>query len=286
MTRVYVFPGQGSQRVGMGADLFDRFPTEVAAANETLGYCIKELCSDDSGRLDNTEYTQPALYVVNALKYLEKEASGLRPDCAAGHSLGEYNALFAAGAYDFVTGLRLVQKRGQLMARVEGGGMAAVIGLEEDELRTELERAGFDGVDVANLNSPTQFVISGPIEDVARAADHITAACDAEVRILRVSGAFHSRYMAPAQAEFQSFVKEVQFEPLRVPVLANASARFYEDDAIGETLVAQIASPVRWTEISSQLLALDGAQIEEVGTGKTLTALFRQSRAHLMRRAA
>ncbi|WP_394834224.1 ACP S-malonyltransferase [Pendulispora rubella] len=282
MTSIYVFPGQGSQRVGMGAELFESFPTEVAAANAVLGYSVEELCSDASGRLDDTEYTQPALYVVNALKYLAKASSGPRPDWTAGHSLGEYNALFAAGAFDFVTGLRLVQKRGQLMGRVQGGGMGAVVGLSEHELRGELARGGFDAMDVANLNSPTQFVLSGPLADVERAAAHLSSECDAEVRMLRVSGAFHSRYMAPAQAEFLGFVKDFAFQPLRIPVLSNAYAQPYEDGAIGETLAAQICSPVRWTEIASRFLAMDAPQIEEVGTGKTLSALFRQLRAHRM----
>jgi len=267
----------------MGADLFARYRVELAAADATLGYSVEELCMDDGGRLDDTAYTQPALYVVNALKHLDELASGQKPDYAAGHSLGEYNALLAAGAFDFVTGLRLVQKRGELMARVRGGGMGAVVGLSEGELRSELARGGLDQVDIANFNSPTQLVISGPLAEVLRAAAHITAACDAEVRMLRVSGAFHSRYMAPAQAEFASFLRGFRFEPLRIPVLSNAFARPYEDGAIAETLAAQIASPVRWTEIASQLLALDEVEIREIGAGKTLSALFRQLRAHRAR---
>ena len=128
----YVFPGQGSQVVGMGKDLFDEFKEYVDAADEILGYSIKELCLEDpNGVLGLTQYTQPALYVVNALTYLkEVKTTGVKPDFVAGHSLGEYDALFAAGVFDFATGLKLVQKRGELMSQAKGGGMAAVLGLK------------------------------------------------------------------------------------------------------------------------------------------------------------
>jgi trans-AT polyketide synthase, acyltransferase and oxidoreductase domains len=277
-TRVFVFPGQGAQKIGMAADLFERFPAEVAAANAVLGYSLEELCSCDDGRLDRTEYTQPALYVVNALHYLDRTAGGERPDYVAGHSLGEYSALFAAGAFDFLTGLRIVQKRGELMAKAHGGGMAAVMNVPEAELRAALKENGFDGVDIASLNAPSQIVISGPREEIEHAGAFLTETFDAHVQMLRVSGAFHSRYMAVAAGEFRSFLRGFQFKRLSIPVLSNASACPYEDDDIVESLVAQMWNPVRWTEIVRRFLSLENATIEEVGPGKTLSSLIRRVR--------
>ena len=276
--KAFVFPGQGAQRLGMGAELFARFPDEVAMADALLGYSIEELCTQDPhGRLDSTEYTQPALYVVNALHYLDRNET---PDYVAGHSLGEYDALFAAGAFDFATGLRLVQRRGQLMAKARGGGMAAVMGIAEDDLREILDTADFRTVDIANLNSPGQIVISGLRADVERAAAHLTATCDAHVVMLRVSGAFHSRYMAEAAAEFRTFASGFRFQPLRIPLFSNAFALPYQDGEVAETLAAQMASPVRWMEIISTLLSFGITDIQEVGPGRTLSSLVRQVKAH------
>ena len=143
MTKIYVFPGQGSQTVGMGADLFDQFPFLITQADQVLGYSVKQLCLEDPNKkLNSTDYTQPAIYIINALTYLKKVQQEGKPDFAAGHSLGEYNALFAADVFDFVTGLKLVQKRGAIMAKVEGGGMGAVIGLEPEKIRRSTERSG------------------------------------------------------------------------------------------------------------------------------------------------
>jgi trans-AT polyketide synthase/acyltransferase/oxidoreductase domain-containing protein len=261
----------------MGAGLFERFPGEVAVADEILGYSIEELClRDEHGRLDQTQFTQPALFVVNALHFLERTERGERPDYVAGHSLGSYDALYAAGAFDFATGVRLVQRRGQLMAQASGGGMAAVIGLTEVELRAALERGGFSAVDVANLNTPIQIVISGPREEVERAAAYLSHAVDAHIIMLRVSGAFHSRYMAAAEREFLSFLRTFRFGPLRVPVLSNAFAVPYDDGFIAETLAAQMTRPVRWTEIVRHLLELGPVDFVEVGPGRTLSAMIRQ----------
>lgn len=159
----YVFPGQGSQQKGMGQGLFEQYQHLTDQADQILGYSIKKLCTE-KGYFDvnHTQYTQPALYVVNALSYLKKlEETGGKPDFAAGHSLGEYNALFAAGAFDFGTGLKLVKKRGELMGRITGGGMAAVIGLDKEQVTAVLEEHHLHTIDVANENTPRQIVISG-----------------------------------------------------------------------------------------------------------------------------
>ncbi|HSP81905.1 MAG TPA: acyltransferase domain-containing protein, partial [Myxococcaceae bacterium] len=162
-----VFPGQGSQKLGMGRELFERHSALVERAEAVLGYSLREVCEDE--RLHQTQYTQPALFVVNALHWLEwREREGREPDGAAGHSLGEYDALFAAGAFDFETGVRLVRKRGELMGQARDGGMAAVIGLAPERTREVLARLGVDSLDVANDNAPTQHVLSGPKPDLER----------------------------------------------------------------------------------------------------------------------
>jgi trans-AT polyketide synthase/acyltransferase/oxidoreductase domain-containing protein len=264
----------------MGASLFEKFPAEVREVDDVLGYSIKTLCLEDpSKNLDDTEYTQPALYVVNALSYLKKRDQGKAPAYAAGHSLGEYDALFAAGAFDLTTGLQLVKKRGQLMGRAKGGGMAAVIGLPEERIRATLLAEGLGALDIANFNSPSQLVISGLRDDVERAVRPLTDAGAKHVAVLRVSAAFHSRYMVDAEAEYRSFLSGFTFAPLAFPVLSNARALAYDADDVRETLATQISSPVRWTEIIRRLLSLDDPEFEEIGPGKVLTGLIRQIKA-------
>lgn len=273
--KAFVFPGQGSQTRGMGGDLFADFPDLTAEADQILGYRIAELCrSDPDGKLGHTAFTQPALFVVNALSYLRRDrncSGGV--DFLAGHSLGEYNALFAAGAFDFGTGLRLVRRRGELMARVSGGGMAAVIGLDEAAIRDALAAHGVDSLDLANLNSDDQIVLSGPAADIAAAKEVLTAAGARGYVPLRVSGAFHSRYMEPARREFDQFLAGFEFRPLKIPVIANTTARPYHDDEIRQTLAEQLVRPVRWEQTVRFLLDRGVTQIEEIGPGRVLTRL-------------
>jgi malonyl CoA-acyl carrier protein transacylase len=275
MPKVYLFPGQGAQRKGMGAELFGEFRDLIAQADRTLGYSIEELCLADNGRLAQTEFTQPALYVVSALSYLKRvEAARSAPAIVAGHSLGEYAALFAAGAFDFVTGLQLVIKRGQLMSRATGGGMAAVIGLTAERIMTILATHKLATIDIANLNAPLQTVIAGPRDDI-RAAERIFVAEGAATYVvLNVSGAFHSRAMASMKADFAAYVREFSFKPLRLPVMANCSARLYTDAALRDNLVNQLTAPVRWVE-TIEYLSLPNVAFEEVGPGTTLTNLLR-----------
>ncbi len=167
----FVFPGQGSQFKGMGAGLFDEFQDLTRQADDILGYSIEELCLEDPNhQLGKTQITQPALYTVSALSYLKKmKESGREPDYAAGHSLGEYNALFAAGRFDFETGLRLVKKRG---AHEQGGsgGMAAVLGFTAEQVKEVLSDYHLTGIDIANHNSPSQIVIAGTKQDIEKRA--------------------------------------------------------------------------------------------------------------------
>ncbi|MCM8525395.1 MAG: acyltransferase domain-containing protein, partial [Lentisphaeraceae bacterium] len=144
MSQVFVFPGQGSQKVGMGEELFSEFKDLVDEANSILGYSLEELCLEGPAeKLSQTEFTQPALFAINAMTYLKHlEETGQQASFTAGHSLGEYNALYAAGVFDFTTGLKLVQKRGEIMSKVQGGGMAAVLGMDPEKIKETLESSG------------------------------------------------------------------------------------------------------------------------------------------------
>lgn len=281
MSRIYLFPGQGSQKKGMGADVFPLFPAETAAADAILGYPVEPQCVEDpGGKLSQTQYTQPLLFTVCALTYLRKvQATGQKPDMVAGHSVGEFAALFAAGVFDFATGLRLVQKRGELMSGAMGGGMAAVVGLSAEQIRDVLAAAGYTTIDVANLNSPKQSVISGLKDDVLAVRPAFEAAGARMFVPLDVSGAFHSRYMQPAQAEFEAFVRDFAFEPPAIPVIANVTARPYEATAIVENITRQITSPVRWVDSMQYALQQPEPEFEEVGPGSVLTSLLRQIKA-------
>ena len=273
-----LFPGQGSQTRGMGAGLFERFPELTGLAVEVLGYDLPRLCLEDpDNRLDETRYTQPALYVVNALSYLDSLAAGEpEGDFLLGHSLGEYNALLAAGAFDFETGLKLVIKRGELMSRACAGAMLAVVGLSEAELRAFVVEQDLTRLDIANLNTPTQAVLSGPGEDITRAQELLDAQ-RVRVRGLRVSAPFHSRYMEPARHEFAAFVKGFQFAPLRRTVIANATARPYDNHDIAQVLCDQISGSVRWADSIRYLLLNAPAEgCREVGTSGVLTRMLRQ----------
>ena len=273
----YVFPGQGSQRKGMGEGLFETFPELTARASEIVGYSMKDLCLSNPGnQLNQTQYTQPALFVVNALTYLKlKEDTGKVPDLLAGHSLGEYNALFAAGAMDFSTGVALVQKRGALMAKAAGGGMAAVKGLSFEQIGLIIRENGLEAIDIANQNSGNQVVLSGPKELIEGAGRYFTDAGATLYFVLNVSGAFHSRYMRAAMTEFAAFLRGFHFSPLTIPVVSNAEAAFYRDDCVADLLAEQLVQPVKWLD-SVRLLLEQGEEVElrEVGPGDVLTKLI------------
>ncbi|RKH08049.1 [acyl-carrier-protein] S-malonyltransferase, partial [Corallococcus sp. CA053C] len=272
----FVFPGQGSQKRGMGEELLARHPGLLAQADALLGYRLAEVYQD--ARLEQTRYTQPALFVLNALAWLEqRERHGRDPEHAMGHSLGEYNALFAAGAFDFATGVLLVRKRGELMGQASGGGMAAVVGLSAERLRELLERLGVHTLDLANDNTPSQQVLSGPKEDLERVVPELRAA-GAQVVLLKVSAAFHSRYMRPARESFAAFLRAFTFAPLRFPVISNVEARPYDEGRLPELLARQIDSPVCWTQSVRYLLGLGEQAFVEVGHGQVLTGLVRQIR--------
>jgi malonyl CoA-acyl carrier protein transacylase len=278
-----MFPGQGSQQRGMGREWFDQVPQfrELEAeTTELLGYSVRQMCLEDDGsRLKMTQYTQPCLYVVNALHYWGWTAAGARVDCTAGHSLGEYNALWAAGAFDFITGLRLVQKRGELMARAQNGTMAAVIGLGAVQIGSVLSTNGLTGIDIANYNSPLQMVLSGPVEEIRRAGPLMEGAGAQMYVLLPVSAAFHSRYMRDAAAEFARYLASFHFSPLRMSVAANATGGLYPregSETLKALLVRQISESVQWTACVRALVSLGVREFKELGPGNVLQRLQQQ----------
>lgn len=277
MSTVCLFPGQGSQSAGMGRDTFERFPDWTAEADRILGYSIRELCLDDPrGELGLTQFTQPALFVVNALAWRARVDDGKpAPAFVAGHSLGEYNALLAAGVFDFATGLELVRARGALMGRVSGGGMAAVIGLAPETI-VEILGASDAGrrLDVANYNAFDQTVIAGPQADIEAVKPAFEAAGVRAFTPLKVSAPFHSRYMREAMDEFDAFLGQFSFAAPAIPVISNVTAQPYPADDVRGTLAKQIGSSVRWLDSIVGLLDRGLTDFEEVGPGNVLTKLM------------
>ena len=274
--KTYMFPGQGSQARGMGGDLFDAFAELTAKADAVLGYSIKELCLEDPRReLGKTQFTQPALYVVNALSYYKRiQDTGETPDYLAGHSLGEFNALLAAGCFDFETGLKLVKKRGELMSEATQGAMAAIVNATRDQVEAVLKEKGLGNVDIANYNTPLQIVISGPTADIA-ACQEIFQFDRVMYVPLNTSGAFHSRLMIPAKQKFETFLKKRKFSKPKIPVIANLTAKPYPDGAVVEYLSKQISSTVLWSDTVHHLMSLsDSMEFVEIGHGDVLAKMI------------
>jgi malonyl CoA-acyl carrier protein transacylase len=263
----------------MGGELFDRHQALVRRADEILGYSLRRLCLEDpDGVLGQTRYTQPALFAVSALSFIEKwDAGEPLPTIFAGHSLGEFNALFAAGAFDFETGIALVDRRGRLMTDAPRGAMAAVIDLDQERVASLIAASRFDRIDQANINAADQIVISGDYDQIVACETLFTGAGGRFVR-LNVSAAFHSRFMRDVEREYANFLAGFDLKPLEHPVIANRTARPYPKTGYRDLISEQISHPVRWYESMSWLLAQGLESFAEVGPGTVLSGLFAKIR--------
>jgi [acyl-carrier-protein] S-malonyltransferase len=282
----YIFPGQGSQAVGMGKDLFDNFAAarEVfEAADDALGFSISEMCfSGEDADLQLTANTQPAILTASVAAYHAAMAEGMpEPDYVAGHSLGEYSALVAAGVLDFADAVRTVRKRGKYMQEavpVGVGAMAAILGLDVAAIEDGCAEAARGQVcGPANINSPSQVVIAGNAEAIDRACEILKAKGARRTIKLNVSAPFHCALMMPAQIRLAADLLELEYSDLAFPIVHNVDAAVSEaaDEVCGK-LTRQVSAPVRWLE---SVLALSSAGVEkfvEIGPGKVLSGLVRQ----------
>lgn len=283
----YLFPGQGSQKVGMGQDVAAQYPIArrfFDLADEKLGYAISALCfAGPEEELQLTVHTQPALLTTSIALYTAlKEEMDLSPDFVAGHSLGEYTALVAAEAVSFQDAVFVVRERGKLMEEAVPAGMgamSAVLGMEREKLADICQTISEEGarVELANLNCPGQIVISGHQEAVHKAGEEAKASGARRVVPLSVSGPFHSSLMEPAALQLEQTLKGIPFQKAKVPVIANVSAQMIEEpEVIRQALVDQVTSPVFWEDTIRFLLKQGVDQFVEIGPGKVLTGLVKK----------
>ncbi len=287
MGKAFLFPGQASQYVGMGADLYHEAEHTVRAyydwANDLLSFDLKKVSfKGPAEELKQTRITQPAIFVHSVALAAFFTKSGVKFDAAAGHSLGEYSALVAADAMDFDQALEVVALRGELMqstGTVRPGAMAAVIGLEMDQINHIVGRAsgGKQVVVAANLNAPGQIVISGDAEAVESAMDIAGRKGAKRVVLLDVSGAFHSPLMAPAADKLSAKLGEVEIRGPRVPVYLNVTGQSaFEPQDIRMRLIQQLTSPVRWERTIRNMLSDGIDRFVEIGPGKVLQGLVKR----------
>ncbi|MGC8657844.1 MAG: ACP S-malonyltransferase [Desulfomonilaceae bacterium] len=282
-----LFPGQGSQFAGMGLDIVaedSRSREKLELADEILGYPLSLFMAGKSGdELNQTVYTQPAIFVHSMLVWdLLESRLQLKPLVAAGHSLGEYSALCAAGVLKFEDALKLVRTRAEAMncAQPAGAcGMAAVMGVEPDRIREIVESVKQGSVlDIGNYNSPEQFVISGEIDALERAKEILTREKRSRVVSLPVSSAFHTELMRPAIESLRAALNETPVSPAKFSVVANFSAEPYPDDTatIREILLRQLVSPVLWESSIRKMINFGATHFVEIGPGKVLSGLMKR----------
>jgi [acyl-carrier-protein] S-malonyltransferase len=280
-----LFPGQASQFVGMGKDYYDKYP-EVRElyhqANQKIGFDITELSfSGDLEELTKTHNAQPAILLHSIAVLAVLDSHGIHPAVVAGHSLGEFSALVAAGFFQPLDALLIVRRRGELMYESgleRPGTMAAIIGLADKGLQEAVREASGEGVVViANLNSPSQFAISGEINGVERAMELAKERGAKRVMKLQVSGAFHSPLMEPTVVPFRKYMEKFHHGALNLPWIANVTGALVEDkDQVMDLLSRQLSSPVRWVESMQALAGRADGRALEVGPGKVLAGLMKR----------
>lgn len=277
----FIFPGQGSQAVGMGKDLYENFEASKHVfdkANEVLGKDIKHICFEgDEEVLKQTVNTQPAI-LTTSIACLEalKSLVDVTPAYVAGHSLGEYAAYYTAGVVDLEHALTLIQKRADLMSDAPAGSMAAVLNATDEQVKEALEKANKDGyVDVANYNSPVQVVITGEAEAVKKACEYLQELGVKRVIPLAVSGAFHSMLMKNASEKFAEFIQDMDIKNAQIPVITNVDAEITTEN-FKPKMSKQICSSVYWTQTIQKMIE-NGVEIfVELGNGKVLSGLNRK----------
>ena len=276
MKTAWIFPGQGSQALGMIGDLAESAlgQERLEIAEKILGWSVLEKCQGDEETLSRTLYTQPCLFVVESILADLLQEKGHFPDLVAGHSLGEYSALYAARVFNFETGLNLVQNRSRLMDAAEGGKMAALMKFDRTSLETVVNQT--ENVVIANDNSAEQVVISGTPEAVDLVLGQVKVK---RVMPLKVSGAFHSPLMENAAIQFQQILELVNFRSAKVPVISNVnpSQPITDAEELKSYLIQQMTSSVRWREIILKLLDVGVEKAIEVGPGKVLTGLIKRT---------
>ena len=279
----FIFPGQGSQYVGMAKDIFDNYSEAkelVKKAEEAAGVELSKIMFEGpEDSLKQTDITQPAIFLHSIL--LNSLIKNLNADMAAGHSLGEYSALVSANALDFVDAVKLVRTRGRLMLQSgieQPGTMAAVIGMEQEKIEEVCSEVSKEFiVQCANFNSPGQIVISGSVEGVRKAMELAKTGGAKMVKELVVSGAFHSPLMKSAQDKFQSALDSVEFRDAQIPVYANVTAKpDTSKDEIKKLLFEQLTSPVRWEETIKNMITEGADEFIEIGPGKVLQGLVKR----------
>ena len=278
----FIYPGQGAQKAGMGADFYEKSETARAifdGASKRLDLDMKALCFEENDRLDLTEYTQAALVTTCLAMTRVVNEGGLRPDITAGLSLGEYCAIAAAGGMDDLDAVRLVRKRGILMQNTVPageGGMCAVMGLDAGKIEEVLEKMKGD-VTIANYNCPGQIVITGRLAAVENASVKLKEAGAKRAMMLNVSGPFHSPMLVSAGEELESELDTVSLHALKLPYVTNVTAKKVED--IAETkglLKEQVSSPVRWMQSMEYMLQEGVDTFVEIGPGKTLAGFLKK----------